>query len=391
MRQSNSPAQWSGLNLVLFGLNLVLVLALVLRFWSGWEHPRGPVPGDKNAQLHPVEDRGKLFDDELANVNIFDQNSPCTVNVTTYTSQRDPDSFNILTIPKGTGTGIIWDTWERNGQKFGRIVTNYHVISQAKLNGKINPQWIKVTLADHSVWQVIDVNFAEDKDLAVLWTNAPEKRLKLIKAGVSSNLKVGQKVYAIGNPFGLDQTLTTGIISALGREIRSDESKTPMRGLIQTDASINPGNSGGPLLDSAGLLIGVNTAIVSPSGGSAGIGFAIPIDDVNQTVTQLIGKEPKPSLGVHIAGNQVLPGKGALILAVEPDGPAAKAGLRPTTSDRSGNIVLGDIITAIDDTKIRSPQELGKALAKCRVGQEVKVTIVRDDEEMSVKLTLGGR
>jgi S1-C subfamily serine protease len=238
------------------------------------------------------------------------------------------------------------------------------------------------------------VNCAEDKDLAVLWTDAPASRLHLIKIGNSHDLKVGQKVYAIGNPFGLNQSLTTGIISALGRQIQSDESKTPLGDLIQTDASINPGNSGGPLLDSAGLLIGVNTAIVSPSGASAGIGFAIPVDEVNRVVTTLIRKEPpppRPSLGVQIAGSLDLRGKGVLILEVEPDGPAAKAGLRPTIGDRRGITQVGDIIQAINDMKIGSAKDLADALAKCKVGQEVSVTVLRDDRQVTVKLTVGSR
>ncbi len=314
-----------------------------------------------------------------------------TSTSTTFANQRDPSSFDILKVPQGTGTGLIWDTWERNGQKSGRIVTNYHVISHARVaGGRINPQLIQVTLADHSTWKVDDVNYDEDKDLAVLWTNAPASRLQFVKVGKSSDLKVGQKVFAIGNPFGLDQTLTTGIISAVGREMRADESRT-MRGLIQTDASINPGNSGGPLLDSAGRLIGVNTAIISPSGASAGIGFAIPVDDVNRVVTSLIRKEVqvRPSLGVNIASNQVLRGKGVLILNVEPDGPAARAGLRPTLRDRNGTVHLGDIIRAVDDTKVRSTQDLNDVLDKCKVGQEITVTVLRDDEEVSTKLTLG--
>ena len=389
MPQQNPP-RWSGLNLVLLWVNLALVLVLVFRFWSR-EHMQAPVPGEKNAQLHPVEARERLFADELTNINIFEQNSPCTVTVNVTTFERDPDSFDVLRVPQGMGTGFIWDTWERDAQKWGRIVTNFHVISHARMqDGKINPQSIQVTLADHSVWRVIDVNFDEDKDLAVLWTDAPAGRLQFIKVGDSHSLKVGQKVYAIGNPFGLNQSLTTGIISALDREIRADKSRT-IRGLIQTDASINPGNSGGPLLDSAGRLIGVNTAIVSPTGASAGIGFAIAVDEVNQVVTSLIRKVPvfRPSLGVRIAADGVLRSNGVLILNVQPDGPAAKAGLKPTVRDRLGNVQLGDIIVAIDDKKIDSTKDLAAVITKCQVGQEIKMTVLRGDKEETVKLTLG--
>jgi len=216
---------------------------------------------------------------------------------------------------------------------------------------------IHVTLADHSTWRAYQVRYDEHKDLAVLWTDAPRDRLRPLLVGQSATLQVGQKTFVIGNPFGLDHTLTTGIISALGREIGT-ESGEVLKDVIQTDAVINPGNSGGPLLDSAGRLIGVNTAIFSPSGSSAGIGFAIPIDEVNRVVPRLIRGEKavRPGLGIQMAPNEVAARRGqdgVLVLNVIPDGPAQKAGLRSTTRDDAGRIEWGDVIVGIDEHPIR--------------------------------------
>ncbi len=229
-------------------------------------------------------------------------------------------------MPEGTGSGFIWD-------EGGHIVTNYHVIKGA--------DGAHVTLADHTTYRASLVGAAPDKDLAVLHIDAPKDKLVPIRIGNSTDLQVGQMAYAIGNPFGLDLTLTTGVISALGREIQSVTKRT-IKNVIQTDAAINPGNSGGPLLDSAGRLIGVNTAIYSPSGSSAGIGFAIPVDEVNRVVPQLIknGKVERPGLGVQVAHDQLARElgvqKGAVIVRAFRNSPAAKAGLRPTRRDSSG-------------------------------------------------------
>jgi S1-C subfamily serine protease len=203
---------------------------------------------------------------------------------------------------------------------------------------------------------------------------------------------VGQKAFAIGNPFGLDQSLTTGVVSALGRQIKS-VSERPIKDAIQTDAAINPGNSGGPLLDSAGRLIGVNTAIYSPSGAYAGIGFAIPVDTVNRVIPELIrhGKVTRPGLGIQLAPDQLakrLGLKGALIFDVLPDGPAAKAGLRPTRHDETNHIELGDVIVALDDKPVRSSNELLDMLEKHHVGDTVQLAVLRDGKEERVPITL---
>jgi S1-C subfamily serine protease len=250
----------------------------------------------------------------------------------------------------------------------------------------------EVTLADQSTWPGRVVGVYPDKDLAVLKIDAPESRLHPIPVGTSNDLRVGQKVFAIGNPFGLDQTLTTGVISAVGREIES-VTRRPIKGVIQTDAAINPGNSGGPLLDSAGRLIGVNTAISSPSGASAGIGFAIPVDEVNRVVPQLIrdGKITRPGLGIQVASDQQARGlkvRGVLVMSVLPGSPAEKAGLRPTRRDGDGRLQLGDAIVELGGKPVKSVNDLFSALEQHQVGQTIKLTIMREGQERQLEATL---
>jgi S1-C subfamily serine protease len=249
-----------------------------------------------------------------------------------------------------------------------------------------------VTLGDQTTWKARRVGVAPDKDLAVLRIDAPANRLQPIPIGTSKDLQVGQSVFAIGNPFGLDQSLTTGVISALGREIES-VTRRPIQGVIQTDAAINPGNSGGPLLDSAGRLIGVNTAIYSPSGVSAGIGFAIPVDTVNRIVAELIryGKVTRPGIGIQIAEEQIadrLGVKGILVVDVVAGSAAAKAGIRPTRREDSGRVRLGDVITAIDGKKVESPNELFILLENYKVGDVVGISLLREGKTLQTKVTL---
>src|SRR5258706_8169748 len=305
-------------------IRLWLLLAIALVFLSWWFGFWDRTPRERESEAVPVEQRavvarGSLAEDEQNNIAVFKAASVSTVNITTLETQRGFFSLNVTQVPKGTGTGFIWD--DR-----GHIVTNFHVILGG--SGAI------VTLSDQTTWKAVLVGASPDRDLAVLRIDAPKEKLKPILIGTSKDLLVGQKVYAIGNPFGLDQTLTTGIISALNREIES-VTQRPIRGVIQTDAAINPGNSGGPLLDSAGRLIGVNTAIFSPSGASAGIGFAIPVDEVNRIVPRLIrdGKFIRPELGIHAAHAEFqralhLP-KGVAIIGVQRDSPAEQAGAAP--------------------------------------------------------------
>jgi S1-C subfamily serine protease len=249
-----------------------------------------------------------------------------------------------------------------------------------------------VTLSDQTTWEAEIIGAAPEKDLAVLKIDAPATRLFPIHIGSSVDLRVGQFVYAIGNPFGLDHSLTTGVISALGREIES-LAGLPIRGAIQTDAAINPGNSGGPLLDSSGELIGVNTQIYSPSGANAGLGFAIPVDEVEWVVPDLIeyGEVRRPVLGVELVptNNTTRMGlKGALVLDVVQGSAAQKAGIRATRRNTRGEIELGDLIVGIDGKTVDSNADLILALERYPVDQEVKITIVRDEKEMELLVRL---
>jgi S1-C subfamily serine protease len=243
------------------------------------------------------------------------------------------------------------------------------------------------------VWEAELVGAAPEKDLAVLRIEAPPEVLPPTPVGRSYDLAVGQKVFAIGNPFGFDQTLTTGVISALGREIES-RARIPIRDVIQTDAAINPGNSGGPLLDSAGRLIGVNTAIFSPSGSYAGIGFAIPVDTVNWVVPELIdhGRLVRPTLGVELLQDQLVQRwglEGALVGNVIRGSGADEAGLRPTTQDRAGRVRLGDLIVAIEGQPVVSSNDAFLALERRRAGEVVTVTVERDGGRVDLEVELG--
>jgi S1-C subfamily serine protease len=332
---------------------------------------------DPRAAARSVAPRGELWSDEKSTITLFRQASPSVVNITAIGVQRDLFTLNLYQIPQGTGSGFIWD-------KSGNVITNFHVIQEADA--------AQVTLGDQSTWKARVVGMAPDKDLAVLRIDAPADRLRPIPVGTSKDLQVGQYVFAIGNPFGLDQTLTTGVISALGREIES-VTRRPIQGVIQTDAAINPGNSGGPLLDSAGRLIGVNAAIYSPSGTSAGIGFAIPVDTVNRIVPELIryGKVTRPGIGVQIAEEQLaerLGVTGVLVVDVAPGSAAAKAGIRPTRRESSGRVRLGDVIVAIDGIKVESPNDLFLLLERYKVGDVVNVSLLRDGKVVQTKVAL---
>jgi len=332
---------------------------------------------DPRAAPRNIAARGELSAGEKSTIAVFREASPSVVHITVIAVQRDLFTLNLYQIPEGTGSGFVWDN-------SGNIITNFHVIQNADA--------AQVTLADQSNWKARRVGVAPDKDLAVLRIDAPANKLRAIPVGTSKDLQVGQSVFAIGNPFGLDQSLTTGVISALGREIES-VTRRPIQGVIQTDAAINPGNSGGPLLDSAGRLIGVNTAIYSPSGASAGIGFAIPVDTVNRIVPELIrsGKVTRPGLGVQIAEDQLaerLGVTGVLVVEVVQGSAAAKAGLRPTRREASGRVRLGDVITSVDGKKVESSNELFLMLEKYKVGDSINVSLLRDGKAVQVKVTL---
>ena len=326
----------------------------------------------------PIAARGELTPAETSVTALFEEATPSVVYITSVVLRRDFFRFNVMEIPSGTGTGFVWD--DR-----GSIVTNFHVIRDASR--------AEVTLADGSTWEAKLVGYAREKDLAVLHIDAPRNRLQSIRIGTSSDLKVGQTVLAIGNPFGFDQTLTTGIVSALGREIESTDG-VPIRDVIQTDAAINPGNSGGPLLDSAGRLIGVNTAIVSPSGGYAGVGFAIPVDTVNWVVPQLIahGRVQRPTMGVELASDHIARRsgiEGAVVTKVIEGSSADRAGIRPVYRDRRGRVRVGDVIVAVNEEPIRSGGELGLILEGFGEGDIVTVTVMREGEEKNLRVKLG--
>lgn len=362
----------------LFPLLLVLLVAVAASWWWFWPGHRNLL--DPNAEMKPVIARGDLAADEKATIEIYKKARDSVVYITTLSVRQNPFNLNLQQIPEGTGSGIVWDTK-------GHIVTNYHVIRGADA--------AQVTLSDNSTWPARLVGPAPDNDLAVLVIDAPASRLHEIQVGTSKDLQVGQKVFAIGDPFGLDQTLTTGIISALGRELSSGSGGRPIQGVIQTDAAINPGNSGGPLLDSNGLLIGVNAAIYSPSHAFAGIGFAIPVDDVNRVVTELIrhGKVARPTLGIMTFPEQITRRQGisgVIIRQVFPGSSAEKAGLRGTKIDDEGRLEqLGDIITAVDGKEVKSLTELQKILSAHAVGDTVTITVLRDEKKQDVKVTLG--
>ena len=350
----------------------LLIFVLVKQSWVD-----SATLNDPRATTRAVSPRGDLTPGEKSTIALFRQASPSVLHITAISVQRDLFTLNLYQIPEGTGSGFIWD-------HSGNVITNFHVIQNADV--------AQVTLGDQTTWKARRVGVAPDKDIAVLRIDAPANRLQPIPIGTSKDLQVGQSVFAIGNPFGLDQSLTTGVISALGREIES-VTRRPIQGVIQTDAAINPGNSGGPLLDSAGRLIGVNTAIYSPSGVSAGIGFAIPVDTVNRIVAELIryGKVTRPGIGVQIAEEQIadrLGVKGILVVDVVPGSAAAKAGIRPTRREGSGRVRLGDVITAVDGKKVESPNDLFLLLENYKIGDVVNISLLRDGKNVQTKVIL---
>jgi S1-C subfamily serine protease len=287
---------------------------------------------------------------------------------------------NPLEVPRGTGSGFIWDD-------AGHVVTNNHVIQGAS--------GAQVRLVDGRSFDAELVGTSPYHDLAVLRIRTGTDHPPALPIGTSAELKVGQKVFAIGNPFGLDWTLTTGIVSALNRELPTDAG-VAIRDLIQTDAAINPGNSGGPLLDSAGRLIGVNTAIFSPSGAYAGVGFAVPVDTVNRVVPRLIatGRYTRPTLGVRVESqvNAALSERykiqGVYVLGVDAGSPAAAAGLRPASIDRRENITIGDVILSVGGRRTENVEDLYDALDRARPGERITLTVQRGREQVGVTIQL---
>jgi S1-C subfamily serine protease len=358
---------------------LLLVVAGLAYFIGGWAHHGSP--NDPNATPRVVTARGDLAQDEKATIDLFKNASPSVAYITTLNLRRDVFTRDLKEIPRGTGSGFVWDTE-------GHVVTNFHVIQGANA--------AKVTLHDGNVYDARLTGAAPDHDLAVLKIDVAADKLRPIPIGSSHDLQVGQKTFAIGDPFGLDYTLTTGVVSALDREIKS-VTEQPISGVIQTDAAINPGNSGGPLLDSAGRLIGVNTAIYSPSGTYAGIGFAIPVDMVNQVVPQLIAKGraqvERAVLGVTFVPSQVARKElnirtGLVIGQVKEGTAAAAAGLRGTRENDNGDAVPGDVILSIDGQTVKTKEDVERIVGKHKPGDTVTLKIARDGEQQDVPVTL---
>ncbi len=343
-----------------------------------WGKPLGA--GYEGAEVKPrpvTPAPPELGPDERATMAVFERATKSVVFISNTAIQRDFWSFDMLEVPQGSGSGFVWN-------KQGHIVTNFHVIYGANA--------IKVTLGDRSEHQAKLVGADPDHDLAVLQIQVPETTLEPLAIGTSQDLRVGQKVLAIGNPFGLDHTLTTGVVSALGRTIKSLSNRT-IEGVVQTDAAINPGNSGGPLLDSAGRLIGVNTQIISPSGAYAGIGFAVPVDTVNRIVPELIkhGKLIRPGLGVSLVPDAMARRwgiKGLVIGKVSRGGSAERAGLKGARETPTGRIELGDIVVAVAGKPVMTIDELMDVLEHHKVGDQVVVEILRENRREKVTVTL---
>jgi S1-C subfamily serine protease len=336
-------------------------------------------PATRAAQRAPDTAGGGLDAEERHTIQLFKEASRSVAFITTQVERVDYWSRNVFEVPAGSGSGFVWD--DR-----GPVVTNFHVVQDSDSQ--------KVTLGDQT-FDAKTVGFARDQDLAVLRIQAPSEKLAPIRLGTSADLSVGQKVYAIGNPFGLDYTLTKGIVSALGRTIRSP-SNASIFDVIQTDAAINMGNSGGPLLDSTGRLIGVNTAIFSPSGTSAGIGFAVPVDTVSRIVPELIGhgRVVRPVMGVSFdeqlsaAVTRRLGVEGVLIREVYEGTGAASAGLQGTGLDRRRRVIPGDVIQEIDGKPVRSTSDLLGRLGSYKPGDTVTLTAWRDGKTRKVQVKL---
>ncbi|MGI9520132.1 MAG: S1C family serine protease [Hyphomicrobiaceae bacterium] len=319
-----------------------------------------------------VTPRGDLASFELTAHEVFTATAPSVVYI--FTEQRGRSIVGNRQVQQGTGSGFIWDS-------AGHVITNYHVVEGA------DSVFVRFDSGPTASARI--VGSSPDHDLAVLKITGLSFGLKPIPIGRSSNLIIGQAVFAIGNPFGLTRSLTTGIVSALGRRLPT-QSGREIPDAIQTDAAINPGNSGGPLLDSAGRLIGVNTAIISNSGSYSGIGFAVPVDTVNRIAPQIIarGKPARPGIGIR-AGSQELAARlktrGVIIYDVVSAGPADRAGL--VGIDLQGE-QLGDIILAVNDAPVETIAELANEFEKVGVGAEVILTVQRDGRQRNVTLRL---
>lgn len=364
--------------------NVFWLLAGVLLAWlilPFFQRLPGNTPIAEPLQVTPA---AAFTNQEERTISVFETTSPSVVFITTTDKIVDFWTRNVSERPSGTGTGFVWD-------QQGHIVTNYHVVEGYKV--------AKVRLSDQRMFEADVIGVSPQHDLAVLKMRTRKDLPPPMQIGTSTSLKVGQTVLAIGNPFGLDHTLTTGVVSALGRSIDGDGASGSMEGLIQTDAAINPGNSGGPLMDSSGRVIGVNVAIYSPSGASAGIGFAIPVDTVNRVVPQLVqnGRYIRPVLGITMNDDvnqrvmERLGVQGVLILEVAPNSPAQQAGLKGTKVQPDDQLILGDIIQSINGKAVSNTSELTAAMDQYKLNDTVKVKFLREgttEQELDIQLTM---
>ncbi|MBL8206322.1 MAG: trypsin-like peptidase domain-containing protein [Blastocatellia bacterium] len=360
--------------------------------WGRWA---GAKEGEKVETVAVAEITDpSVATDEKNNSEVYKAASPGVVNIT---STNYVQSWFEVYPQEGSGSGSILD-------KEGHILTNYHVVQGQGPGGYA--QELKVSLANGKTYKATPVGADADNDLAIIKINAPAETLSLVPLGNSGELFVGKKVLAIGNPFGLERTLTTGVISGLARPLHSDITNRLIEGVIQTDASINPGNSGGPLLDSRGRMIGINTMIFSPSGGSVGIGFAVPVDTAKRIIPDIIqyGYARKPSLGItpplpinqSIANQLRLPVEtGLMVSQVYEGGAADKAGIQggnqPVRYQRQTFYLGGDIITAIDGNPVRDYDDLDRVVNKKNIGDKVKVEVMRGSKKLSFDVTLTER
>ncbi|MCY4644996.1 MAG: trypsin-like peptidase domain-containing protein [Bacteriovoracales bacterium] len=332
-----------------------------------------------------------LLDYEKNNVEVYRRVVPSVVNVSTFKKGRTWE-YGTVEVPRGAGSGIVWD-------KDGHIITNYHVIAgvMGRRGSPGKAKSAKLTVSffmDKVQYEATYVGGEPNKDIAVIKLKKRPSKLGPIELGTSKGLRVGQGAIAIGNPFGLDHTMTAGIISATGRQIESVGGAT-IRGVIQTDADINPGNSGGPLVDTSGKLIGMNTMIVSRSGSSAGLGFAVPVDTIKRIVKEIIqyGEVKRPGLGITLVTDEIIKrrfeiSKGVIVGSVQQGGPAQKAGIEGMKQDRWGRIYLGDVLIKIGDTEVNNFDDIYHTLEKYKVGQKVTITYVREGKKKSASLRL---
>jgi S1-C subfamily serine protease len=366
------------LRLVLLGVVVFLAVAA----WRTFPGLAGRLGLDgRETKPRAVLARGDLAGDEQATIELFERSRASVVFISTREQVRDIWTRDVFSVQRGTGSGFIWDA-------AGHVITNFHVIEGAS--------GATVRLADGRDYQASLVGASPAHDIAVLRIGVGlNERPPPVPVGTSADLRVGQKVFAIGNPFGLDWTLTTGIVSALDRSLENDAGST-IEHLIQTDAAINPGNSGGPLLDSAGRLVGITTAIFSPSGASAGIGFAVPVDTVNRVVPQLIrdGRYIRPALGIVIDERinrrlvAMTQTSGVFVLQVAPDSSAERAGLQAARIGSQGEFVAGDVITGVDGRPVSSVAELLGRLDDHAVGDTVQLQVLRDSRTNEIPVTL---